>query len=513
MENKSLYQYIIENIDPEDQNFTQSTLPDEPFPTVPHPLGAEEAYWFASNTPPYARGAEEVYKCLQSFLQQPDQVRKQKLYQSLIGQPIVAIAEPLADRIANEELTEMHYNLARSFFYNAKHRSAVKFAYLLFGLYGMQRIENEDAQLWEDLIKVAQCEEFTYSFIFACDLGNFVPNRAYWRLIGCTEGWGKAFAVDKVSCGDEAQALWLVQHGMELSVDYPPLCKHIIEATGLPTLLRKQNLDQRTWKGAMELLNAFLVVLNNLGDSMLEEYVNTAKINILEMLANVLHHAKVHADIPERILQVLNLRIGLENLLDNNEFALVDYNEGQMILAECDSIVYAKNWSQYVAENIIKQDELNYELCDFACELDMDIWQPVFDYYCAHPYEYKAMPYIFSYYDEEYQFKMLQVVEKNLDLYRTEEGALLVPLRFLAHTPGLGEKIIIAALEGLYDWPRGIACSVINDWGIEYLSEPLRQSLLVARELSNNAVVTARIDALLAGREYTMEDMLQGANV
>ena len=50
-------------------------------------------------------------------------------------------------------------------------------------------------------------------------------------------------------------------------------------------------------------------------------------------------------------------------------------------------------------------------------------------------------------------------------------------MRYLVHNPGLGEKIIIAALTAMYDWPRGIACSVLNEWGLEFITEPIRNAL------------------------------------
>lgn len=508
----SLYKYIIENLDPEDQNYTKPVLPDEPYPTVPHPLGSEDAFWFASGQPPYTRGAEDVLKLLKEYIKYPDHVRKQKLYQYLADQPFIAMLEPLNEKLANEDMTEAHYNLARSFFYNAKHRGPIKFAYLIFGIYGMDRIAEEDAAFFDDLIKIAQCEEFTYAFAFACELGNCNANKALWRIIGCTEGWGKVFAIEKVICTDEAQELWLIQHGMELSVDYPPLCRRIMDISNISRHIEAAELDERTFLGAMVLTNAFLLTLDNTKEDVLEETVNTAKLKLVQLLQQLIRHAQTHANKPERILQVINLRMGLENLLENEHIAIIGYNEGQQLMADCDSIIYAKDWQKYVVENIVQKDEVNYELCDYACEIDMDIWDILFDFFCEHPYEYKLLPYLFSYNDEEYQKMTLHAVEHNLPLYRGEESALLVPLRYLAHNPGMGEQIIIAALHSMYDWPRGIACSVLDDWGFEYLTETYKQALREAREMSNNPVVTARIDALLSGRYFTMEDAIGAVN-
>ena len=84
----------------------------------------------------------------------------------------------------------------------------------------------------------------------------------------------------------------------------------------------------------------------------------------------------------------------------------------------------------------------------------------------------------------------------------------MVPLRFLQKQPGKGVGIIIAALHSIYDWPRGVACMVLEEWGQEHLTPALRQALYTAQSLSNHPVVNARIEALLAGKKYKIEDVI-----
>ena len=508
MEKKSLYEYITENIDPEEQCFTQETLLDDPHPTVPHPLGAEDAFWFTSDSPPYERGAEEILKALDEYLQYPDQPHKQKLYKLLSDAPVIAVAEILCDKLNDREITDKYFYLARSFFYNAQHRGPIKFAYMLFGFYGMENIKDNDADLWEDLIKIAQCEEFTYFFLFACRISNLDIHKEIWRLIGCCKGWGRVFAIEEAKCEDEAQELWLIQHGLEIEVEHPPLAAHILEVANLPYHLEQEEISYRTFKGAAIIVNQFLILLNNYDENVLEANLNTATVKPVQLIQNLIRHAKQHATKPEDILQIVNLHYGLNNLLQNEDLAIIESNTLQVLMADCDSIIYAQDWQHYIENNLIDSDEVNFDLCDFACELDMDIWKPLFDYFCEHPFNYKVMPYLFSYNDESYQKMALHAVEHNLNLYRTEEAALLVPLRYLAHNPGMGEQIIIAALTSLYDWPRGIACSALHEWGQEYLTPPLKNALKNALTLSNNPVVTARIEALLIGKDFSINDVI-----
>ena len=508
MSNKTIYQYIIENFDPENENFTQPTLIDEPNPSVPHPLGAEDAFWFSSNAPVHKKGADNVFAALQDYLQYPDHVHKQKLYKTVISEPIIALAEPFCDKMQTEEIDDAMLALARSFFYNGQHRGAIKFAYILFGLYGVEKIKAANEELWADMVNIAKCEEFTYFFIFACTLSNYTPHKAIWRLIGCTEGWGRVFATEAAICEDEAQELWLIQHGMEINVDYPPLAAHILEISSLPKHLEEEEISYRTFKGAAVILNTFLVLLDHYDESVLEANLNTAVIRPVQLLQNFLKHAKVHATKPEDILQVLNLSYGLRNLEQNKGLCIIGDNDLHFLIATCDSIIYAQDWHHYVENNLINGDSINYELCDFACEMDMDIWKLLFDFICTHPLEIKALPYLFSFNDENYRNSILHFVEFHLPLYRMEESALLVPLKYLEHHPGEGEQIIITALTSLYDWPRGIACAVLNSWGQEYLSGPIKNALREGLKLSNNDVVTARIKSLLLDKTFSIDELI-----
>lgn len=508
MEKKTIYQYIIENLDAENENFTQNTLPDVPNPSIPQPLGSEEAMWFASRGFDDSKNLQLVYEGLQKFLAAPDHLRKQNLYRILSNQPMITIGEDLCKKLQETRITDVCYNLARNFFYNALHRGPVKFAYLIFGLYGTSRIEEEDPTLWEDMTKVARCEEFTYYFMYACRLDNHKPNKDIWRIIGCTEGWGKVFAIEAANCKGQEQELWLIMHGMELSVDYPPLAMSILQKVNLLPYLNQPEQNEALYKGYMDVLNFFLICLNNSEGHALEETLNTARTNPAMLLAKAIENAHAFADKPANVLQVINLRFGIENILYNPQLALIDSNLGQTLLAECDSIIYAKDWEPYVREHLVEADKLDFTLADFACELDYDIWQTLFDYFLEHPFCYEVLPYLLSYNEEEYQLKTIEQIEKNLLLYAGEEGALLVPLRYLGNNPGLGENIVIAGLTSIFDWPRGTACGVLDRWGPEYISEPIRAALKEARLLSRTPVVTARIEAVLTGEIFDMEKML-----
>lgn len=499
MNNKTLYQYIIENIDAEDEKYIGNFLPDDQNPSVKHPLGSEEAFWIINGKPSNGNGAAEISNLVMEYFSYTDHTHKQKLYKALTDQAICLIMDALCAKLQEIELDDKAIALARSFFYNAKHRGPLKFAYLIFGIYGIERIKDMDEELWADLITVAKCEEFTYVFIYACKLSNYEPMKAFWRLIGCTSGWGNVFAIEAVRCNNEAQELWLIQHGMDAEADFPPLAIHILEVSRMAQHMHEKEIDERTFKGAARIIYAFLTLVSNQDEAVAESNFDSSLFAPEGLIFDFYRHAKTHAVVPEDILPIQRINIILNSLACDNNILYLDCNSLHRLIALGDSIVFAKDWTQYIKNNIIQNEVVNHKLCEFAVMIGIDNWKPIFDYLCDHPYEYELLPYIFSVDDMSCQKSALHFVEHHLKLYAIDEKALLVPLNYIVDYPGLGEKIIVAALTSVYDWPRGVACSVLETWGQKYITETIRMALKEAYRLSNNATVTKKIIGLIDG--------------
>ncbi len=509
METKTLYQYIIENLDTEDEYFTQETLPDDPHPSVLRPLGTEEAFWLAADFPSRVEVAASLCKLLQTYKQNANPLLMQEIYHFVQDQPVIVITEPLCDMLHSEEFTEALYTLGRSLFYNARHRGPLKLGYILLGFYGVERIQKEFPELWVDMIHIAQCEEFTYYFLLACSITDYKPLRAIWRLLGCTKGWGRVFCIKAAECEDEAQELWLIQYGMDNTVEYPSLAAFILHSSNLAKHLEQEEVSYPVFVGAMKIVTSFLHWINTNTDVELEQQlVDVPGFSLAKLLQNLLRQARKHAAKPEEILWVLRLSYALHCLLENETLCLIGANDMELLLASCDSIAYAQDWREYVYKHLVNEDVLNYDLCDFACDMDIPISQPLFAYLEQHPLEFLTLPYLFACYDEQIQQRALRFVEEHLESYRTEETALLIPLRYLERHPGLGESIIISALTSIYDTPRGVACDTLNAWEFATITEPLWQALRTAKALSNNVAVTERIKRLLEGRHFSEDDLI-----
>ena len=59
-----------------------------------------------------------------------------------------------------------------------------------------------------------------------------------------------------------------------------------------------------------------------------------------------------------------------------------------------------------------KNGSVNYTTAEFAFELDIDIWERLFDYLKQHPLESALFPYLLGFENDERPQKVLTFIEK-----------------------------------------------------------------------------------------------------
>lgn len=504
--NKRIFAYIKENIN-EDEVFSSTVLPDDPSPSIPHPFGSEDSFFYTTKIPSDIKGASKILKLLQDYLSAPSVQKRVNLYRHLQKSAIVSICDPFVDAFTDDNISEKLLDLARQFFYNATHREPLKFAYLLFGLYGMEKIYEHNKELWKDLVTVAHCEEFTFHFLYACRITAFIPQKEIWQLIASTKGWGKVFAISEAVCEDDAKALWLVKNAYDLNVEYYPLSIKLIEITHLHDIVKCEQLDHAAYKGGMAIVNSYLICLDRYPLDMIEENFNLGTFSAYELLRNMLRHAKAYADNPSNLLDVIGIKLGLETLLEDGAAYTLSQNNVHLLIAECESLIFSHDWTDKIKEELIENDQVNYDLADFAYELEIDVWDELFNFWCHNPKETKLFPYLLSYDGSERSELVIHSICANISIFLESSEALLAPLDYLRNHPGDGESIIISCLTGMYDWPRGVAATTLEAWGKERISPALREALFKALALSNNPVISARIEALLKGEDFNISEI------
>lgn len=507
----AIFRYISTHLD-ENERFTSETLPDDPNPAVPRPLGSEDAFYYTTDFPPNQEAAKATIKLLRAFLKHSTIENRQKLYKHLSSIPISTICDPFADEFGLEDNDEDVLELARALFYHANHREPFKFSLLLCATYGMDRIQEEEPEFWKDIVLAAHCEEFTFFFLFACRVCELAPQEEIWQIMSCTSGWGKVYAINEAECHNHEQQLWLIQNGVDITVDYPPLSVKLIRTSKLLNFLKSDALSYNSYKGATAIMNNLLVLLNNFPGHVLEENFNISSIDVYAHLDALMKAADKYCEAADDVLDIIGLSIGLRTLISNENWQQLTHNKAHLLLAECERIIYRKDWQEEINAKLIVNDEVNYDLCDIAYELDMDIWDRLFKYWCQHPLEIKLFPFLLAYETDNRSLTVISGIEKNISLYLERADDLLVPLRYLRTHPGEGEGIIRAALTSAFDWPRGIAAALLEEWGQEYLTPSMRETLWEARMLSLHPVVVARIDALLRGETFNIHALAEQMN-
>ena len=152
---------------------------------------------------------------------------------------------------------------------------------------------------------------------------------------------------------------------------------------------------------------------------------------------------------------------------------------------------------------------MNYQFADFAYELELDIWQQLYDFWLVHPMEYTLLPYLLSYEGGTRSARVLAKITANLPLYANELHSLVVPLHYLRSHPGKGETILCAALTSIYELLRSCACDVLEAWGVDYLSESIKEAIYEALRSSTDDLVQARLLAILQSKKLDVEAFLQ----
>lgn len=504
---ETMYQFITKHLD-DHGRFTEETLCDAQSTELTPPLGTEDAHYYTIDTQPNPEPAQKLVTELRNYMAEPSQQNRTQIYKTLSTVGFAYYCDNFLNAFTEDEMNVVAFDLARRFFYNADNRYPVKFALLLFGLYGMEQIKETEPELWQDIVRVAHCEEFTFAFLYACKIKNYLPQQEIWELVRVTSSWGKVFAIIDCKCHTEEERLWLLENGPDTAVEYSPLAVKLITETHLEELLAKE-LTYPQYKGAVACIGNYLLMFLQFTHKEIEDNFNTSAINLQLLLEELLDKAEHFVSSADDVLEMISYATTLTRLREEQNLPQLSLNQAQLLIARFEKIIYSKDWSPEIQANLIKDDKINYSLCDLAFELNMDIWQQLYDYWLQHPQESNLFSYLLSYEEEGRAERVLQQITAFISYYTTEETTLLVPLRYLADHPGRGEGIICAALKGFFELPRGFACKLLDIWGLEYITPAINFALLEAARLTTNDFIGAHISCLLQGKHFDLEQYIR----
>ena len=507
----SILGYVLEHID-EHGIYRGGALIDDPTPSLPRPLGSDDAYIYTADMPADVDGAEAVCSILLAYAEEPSAAARAVLEEALIKILCVSVCDPLVEMLSEDELPEELLTLAEDWLYTSHKRELVKYAIVLLAIFGLEKLRREHSDnLWDDLVNLCRCEEFTFFLTFAYRINNIKPQSELWELVRCTKGWGRIFTMYDIECASEEDEVWLLRHGCEIDIDYAPICLIVMRKGQITHHLAKKQLDYQTYRGCLLIVNNFVMMLDRyyIGKNN-PSYIDISGIDTVKLISEVLRHAERYADKPSELIGIINLSIGLQRLITESNWTALPANTCHELVGRCEKLIYSRDWQDEVQEQLFKVDGgVDYTIAEFAFEMDIDIWERLFAYLAQHPLESGLFPYLLGFENDDRPKKVLDFIEKNIHTYTQSETALLIPLKYLEAHPGTGIPIITAALTSIYDWPRGAASIILEEWGHEQLTPSLRAALITARRLSQHPLITMRIDALLENKPFNVSTMLE----
>ena len=498
MPKETIFCYIQQHID-DDGYYTDSVLPDDPQPLIPRPLGMEDALFYSGMAPQDDFGLPELIKALDKALALPSERNCQELCQVLDNLHIASIYDNFIKHYTEQPPNEGTLRLGKFLFYKALTREQLKFSLLLLGFAGMKTVYEQQHVLWQDLVTAARCEEFTVYFVNACTLTEFCPNEDYWQLVNCVHNWGRVSLLQELWPRTQEERLWLIAHGYEISISYPDLAPRLASLSQLQNVLEGTQLNETVLMGALTIINNLLLLISGDNPQELQEEHNLSGIQLNTLIYHALYHSSTQPMEPLLALELLQLNGYLRSLAEDQEWTYLTANDCHRLIANCDQLIYSRDWTQDISEKLITADGPDYLLADVAYELEQDIWEPLYQYFVEHPQEINLLPYLLAYEGDHRSEQVLSQIEKNYRLYADNQEALVVPLRYLKDHPGQGENIICQALTGMFDFPRGYACAIINYWGPEYMTPRFQDALKIALRLNQHKIVNSHIQDLIAG--------------
>lgn len=495
MYEQSLVDYIKENTD-EKGVFTASVLPDDSEHLASFFFGTDDSFYFTGLIED--KPADELLQAMQAYLENPAEHTKEQLRKYIAGIRVIEVYKSFLNDFSDLDYSTQVYDLAKELFYSTNNKQVLKFALLLFSYENLVHIRESDKTLWQDILTVAHCEEFTYFFIAAGYDNLRQLQSELWDIIFCCKNWGKIFALSEAVIDTEEHRLWCIENALDIDVDYPLLAVKIALECNLEEFLQQPQLPYNMYKGAANIITNFFELPEHYTQDDVEENFHISSIDTFALLSNFLRHSLPYSDTLQQLMPVVILENSLHELLGNDNWMILPANKCHELIAKCDNIIFHKDWHQDIENDLIGADgSLNYTVCDFAYRIDIDIWPEIFAYYCRNFKEINLFYYLLKT-DNPLQINALfQEISKHLAYYLLDPRVLTLPMLYLRTHQGLSVNIIKAFLEAKSDYALVMALGVLSSWDPDLLNASICNALQEARKYTREEHLIAQIDCLL----------------
>ncbi|MBR2181986.1 MAG: hypothetical protein IJ858_00945 [Acidaminococcaceae bacterium] len=507
----SLFLFVVDHLDSKG-NYDGSPLPDNLMREYTY--GAEDAAMFHPKTDESTmEEAKDIYLLLKEWLKNPTQKTKNNLYEKIYTTPLITVFFALAGQLRGEKLSYDLLHLAQEWFYTAKDREAVKFAYLICGLIGLDQVRKSFSEhLYNDLFTMARCEEFTIFLCMACQLSEIHPQKELWFLARHTQGWGKAVTLLLLEYRTPAQRLWLLKKGLELRIFWPPLAPVIIKESGLEQMLQEKEITEDIYLAAANVIITYMIFLvpnqDPAGNPFENSLMMPVRIALEPLLRDFLRHAETYGKTPKNLLTIFAIKDRLELMATEKAGTALSANAAQLLIGQCDALIYCKDWEPEIRASLFDNSgRLNSEIVDFAADLDIDIWPDVIKFYNDHPKDHTALRYLMfadAGGDEKRvdtrRHLFLDCAEAHLRQYMEEEDLLVNFAHYLKDYPGEGESLLQACLTSIYEHAIGMAALSVSTWPRDKVPVKLKKAVIQAMQLNQNPFIGLVLQSIIDER-------------
>ena len=139
---------------------------------------------------------------------------------------------------------------------------------------------------------------------------------------------------------------------------------------------------------------------------------------------------------PADLIGIINISIGLQKLITDSNWAALPSNASHELVSRCEKLIYSRDWYEEVQAQLFKEDgSVNYTTAEFAFELDIDIWERLFDYLKQHPLESALFPYLLGFENDERPRKSIDFYRKKHQYLYTIRNSAFDPAEIPGNAP------------------------------------------------------------------------------
>lgn len=360
----SIYVHIRDN--PNSHNLPDETRGANEISFAPGAWDGIVSHHLGRNPEQLAERLGRIERALEKLVLKANNENLKELYEAVTKESVYAIADDLAQRIAERFPSQLEQMAAvgRYFAAGADQREATKFGIILLSLAG----DSSDLGLLQAL---AGHDEFTLFAAIALSRLVDDPEQCVWRLAQKVQGWGRVHLVERLdgTTNPEIQD-WMLREGFRNHVMDNYLAEICARNGKLEEALQRSAVDLPLLDSAADLLSALLEGGPSAG---IDDFRHAPEVveGYLQQLSKQPSLNLKHFLTVDRMLQYLNDKKSQGRRLDNGWTTQLRYD----LQSRCETILARESWPSKIEEGLVSSDHLTFHMAETAAtRLGWNTW-------------------------------------------------------------------------------------------------------------------------------------------